>query len=94
MHLIENLIIEGFTQVFAVGASKHIALLKEMQISGKISFFFGLNPIVNEVSSSFYMVEFSKISKFLNWCRTAKSIWMIFGFDHICQLFEKFIAKK
>ena len=39
MHLIENLIIEGFTQVFAVGASKHIALLKEMQISGKISLF-------------------------------------------------------
>ena len=31
---------------------------------------------------------------FFKWCKTAKSLWLIFGFDHICQIFENLFAKK
>ena len=30
---------------------------------------------------------------FFKWYKTVKSLWLIFGFDHICQIFEKLYAK-
>ena len=30
---------------------------------------------------------------FFLWYKTVKSFWLIFGFDHICQIFEKLYAK-
>ena len=30
---------------------------------------------------------------FFKWCKTAKYLWLIFGFDDLCQIFEKLFTK-
>ena len=35
----------------------------------------------------------NKIISFFKWCKTAKSIWLIFGFDNSRQIFEKLFTK-